>query len=323
MMKKIFTRQPLKLVFFCPLFFCPGLISAASLFGSGGDDKALIWQSGIDRYIQYAPQDSDRFGQNEHPIALNQEELELALLALRVPDDSFFASDETLESVFTVPQIKLLSKELPRGFRNAEPDQDIIFALDKDERKLLGLQGKRFLVARSFFKDGKLNIIMGKHDFPRSKAFESVYGAPSRATGPHDLDSGSRSRASGVFSGVFLNVEGIENKRLNRLRHDWFVIDIKQAANGYLARRDQPQDPIVRQEEAQLQLEAARLARQRREMRAEMARMRKEMRNINNPGAGQTGSIEARIQTLEELRRKELITREEYEAKRREILNDI
>ena len=322
-MKKIFTRQPLKLLFLCPLFFCPGLVSAVSLFGSGGDDKAVIWQSGINRYIKYAPQDSDRFGQNEHPVALNQEELELALLALQTPDDSFFAGDEALESVFTVPQIKLLSKELPRGFRNAGPDQDIIFALEKDERKLLGLQDKRFLAARSFFKDGKLNIIMGEHDFFRSKAFESVYDPSGRAAVPYDLDNGSRGRASGVFSGVFLNVEGIENKRLNRIRHDWFVIDIKQTANGYLARREQSQDRIARQEDEQLQLEAARMARQRREMRAEMARMRKEMRDINNPGAGQTRSIEARMQTLKELRRKELITREEYEAKRREILNDI
>ena len=322
MMKKIFTRPPLSLFFFC-LFFCAGPVLALDLFGSGEGDEAVIWESGMNRYIKYAPQDSTGLGPNDHPATLNREELELALLALQIPDDGFFAADGSLENVFTVAQIKLLSKELPRGFGNARPDQDIILALEKDERKLLGLQDKRFLAARVFFKDGRLNIIIGEHDFFRSKAFESVYDPSGRAAVPYDLNTGRRDRASGAFSGVFMNAEGIENKRLDTLRHDWFVIDVKQAASGYLARRNEAQqDPIARQQDEQLQLEAARMARQRREMRAEMARMRKEMRNLNKPAAD-ARSIEARMRTLDELRKKGLISQAEYDMKRREILNDI
>ena len=322
MMKKIFTRPPPHLFFFC-LFFCAGPVLALELFGAGEGDEAVIWESGINRYIKYAPRDSTEFGPNDHPVTLNREELELALLALQVPDDGFFATDGALESVFTVAQIKLLSKELPRGFGNARPDQDIILALEKDERKLLGLQDKRFLAARVFFKDGRLNIIIGEHDFFRSKAFESAYDPSGRAAVPYDLNTGRRDRASGAFSGVFMSAAGIENKRLDTLRHDWFVIDVKQAASGYLARRNAAeQDPSARQQDEQLQLEAARMARQRREMRAEMARMRKEMRDLNKP-AVDTRSIEARMQTLDELRRKGLISQAEYDMKRREILNDI
>ena len=322
MMKKIFIRPSPHLFFFC-LFFCAGPVLALDIFSIGEGDEAVIWESGINRYIKYAPQDSTEFGLNDHPATLNREELELALLALQIPDDGFFATDGTLESVFTVAQIKLLSKELPRGFGNARPDQDIILALEKDERKLLGLQDKRFLAARAFFKDGRLNIIIGEHDFFRSKAFESAYDPSGRAAVPYDLNNGRRDRASGAFSGVFMNAEGIANKRLDTLRHDWFVIDVKQAASGYLARRNAAQqDPIARQQDEQLQLEAARMARQRREMRAEMARMRKEMRNLNKPAAD-TRSIEARMRTLDELRKKGLISQAEYDMKRREILNDI
>ena len=319
-MKKSFTRPPLNLLFFCLLFFCSGPVSALNLFGFG-QDEAVIWESGVNRYIKYTPQDSTEFGPNEHPVTLNREELELALLALQVPDDGFFAADGTLRNVFTVPQIKLLSKELPRGFGNARPDQDIILALEKDERKLLGLQDKRFLAARAFFKDGRLNIIIGEHDFFRSKAFESVYDPSGRAAVPYDLNNGARGRASGAFSGLFMSAEGIENKLLDTLRHDWFVIDIKQAASGYLARRNELQNPVAQQDQ-QLQLEAARMARQRREMRAEMARMRKAMRDLNKPAAD-ARSIEARIQTLDQLREKGLISQAEYDMKRREILNDI
>ena len=212
-MKKIFTRPPLRLFFFC-LFFCAGPVLALDLFGSGEGDEAVIWESGINRYI-------------------------------------------------------------------------------------------------------------GKHDFFRSKAFEPAYDPSGRAAVPYDLTTGRRDRASGAFSGVFMSAEGIENKRLDTLRHDWFVIDVKQAASGYLARRNEAQqDPIARQQDEQLQLEAARMARQRREMRAEMARMRKEMRNLNKPAAD-ARSIEARMRTLDELRKKGLISQAEYDMKRREILNDI
>ena len=71
-----------------------------------------------------------------------------------------------------------------------------------------------------------------------------------------------------------------------------------------------------------LKLEAAKLAKQRREMRAEMARLRKDMSKQNN-ASSTTRSIEERITTLDELLAKELISKEEYAVKRKEILNDI
>ena len=57
-------------------------------------------------------------------------------------------------------------------------------------------------------------------------------------------------------------------------------------------------------------------------VRAEMARMRKEMKELS-PETASTKSPEERIATLEQLREKELITQEEYDSRRQEILNDI
>ncbi len=89
--------------------------------------------------------------------------------------------------------------------------------------------------------------------------------------------------------------------------------------------REAEQGPGTTQEAAYLRQEALRLSAERRQMREEMARMRKEMREIQgtagNDGSGKT--LEERLVALDELKKKNLISDEEYEAKRQEILNDI
>ena len=66
--------------------------------------------------------------------------------------------------------------------------------------------------------------------------------------------------------------------------------------------------------------EAAKLAKERREMRLEMARLRKEMES-NNKSSQE--SVEDRLKKLKELMDKDLISKEEYDKRRVEILNEI
>ncbi|MCG8380064.1 MAG: SHOCT domain-containing protein, partial [Proteobacteria bacterium] len=216
-------------------------------------------------------------------------------------------------------QIKLLSDQLPKGFSNARPDQDIIFVLEKNESGFLGLDESSFIAGRMFFKEGRLNLIIGEYEFFRSKAFESFYDGSGRQAVPYTFNFGSRTRDSKNFDEIFINLPGIENKKANKIRHDWFVIDLKVAAKAYVNRENRGTESI---QDKKLEAEAAKLARERRLMRAEMARMRKEMQEGNNGGAS-AKSIEERIATLEQLLDKELITKEEYDTKRKEILNDI
>lgn len=306
------------LVTYLLLFF--NYTYAASLFSEDEDD---LWRSGLNRYIKYAEQDTNKFGKNDHPVNLDEKNISLALRALEVPDDSFFADDETLMNVFTVQQIKLLSEQLAKGLEKASPDQDIIFVLEKAEKKLLGLQDKRFLAGRAFYKDGKLNIIIGEYDFFRSSAFESTYDPSGKEAVPYNFNYGSRTRASNVFKNVSVfNVPGIENKKLDGFRHDWFLIDVKLAAESFLANKNKKETPQGVVDDEALKIEAAKMAKQRREMRAEMARMRKDMQE-NAKGSTSAKSIEERIATLDQLLDKKLITKEEYDTKRQEILNDI
>ena len=105
-----------------------------------------------------------------------------------------------------------------------------------------------------------------------------------------------------------------------KTRRDWIEIDLEQAASMYLAEKAQeaPQETVT---SAAMQAEAARMARERREMRLELAKMRKEMKSSNGGDSGQT--IEQRLMTLQDLRDKELISAEEYQQKREQILGEI
>ncbi len=321
LMKIIFKNQFVTLLFTSLLFFsCPGF--ANDWFGE--DDENTIWKTGLNQYIKYAKQDSSKFGRNDHPIELDEKQLSAALKALEYEQKSILSLTENIEAVFSFLQVKILSQNLSKGFKNAKPDQDIIFVLNRTENKLLGLKEKSFLAARAFYKDGKLNIIMGDYQFFRSEALEKAYDPGGQAATPYTFNFGKRTKKSRAFKDTHISATGIENKQLGGVRRrDWIVIDVKIASEGYIALQNEIQNPTTNINK-QLDIETAKLAKQRREMRAEMARMRKQVKNIeNNNEPVSVKSIEERMAMLDQLLGKKLITQEEYDSKRKEILNDI
>ena len=317
---KTFINQIITLFILTILFFSNCAI-AIDWFGDDGEKEGVIWSSGINRYIKYVEQDESKFGRNEHPVELNKKDIQFALSALEMPDDSFLASSEETKNIFTVQQIQLLSEQLPKGLENAKPEQDIIFVLESVETKMLGLKEKNYTTGRIFFNGNKLNILIGEYKFFRSDAFERAYDPGGQGEVPYNFNMGKRSKASKAFKGMFVNVTGVENKKLNEIRHDWFVIDVKLAAEAYVSQKNKIENPATKYDK-QLEIEAAKLAKQRREMRIEMARMRKEVKDISaNQSAA--NSIEGRMATLNQLLDKKLISQDEYDNKRKEILSDI
>lgn len=318
-MKIIHKNQFITLFFSNLLFF-----SCSSFAIDWFDDDDVIWKVGLNQYIKYAEQDSSKFGKNDHPVELDEKEIIYALKALEYEEKSILSFNAQLRTVFTSLQLKILSKSLSKGLKNAKPEQDIIFVLEKAENKLLGLKEKTSNAGRVFYKDGKLNVIMGDYEYFRSEAFEQAYDPGGQSAVPYTFNFGKRSRMSKAFENAHFDATGIENKRLNgERRHDWIVIDLKVASEAYLAGVNERKNPVTKADK-QLEQEAAKLARQRREMRAEMARMRKEVQDISNKKEPvSVKSIEERIAMLDQLLGKKLITQEEYDSKRKEILNDI
>tara|TARA_R110002072_G_scaffold97995_3_gene215790 strand:- start:7564 stop:8508 length:945 start_codon:yes stop_codon:yes gene_type:complete len=314
-MMKLFKYQIFTLSF---AIFFSSAIFAAGLFDK---EEGVLWEAGYNHVIKYDKQDSTSFGKNDHPVDLAEKDIIAALKSLEFKDKGLL-SGETIDSVFSYRQIVLLGEYLAKGLKNAAPEQDIIFVLPGSSKSLLILTKRSFIAGRAFYKEGKLNIIIGEYDLTRNDAVEKVIDPSDKGRINYSFNHGKRSTKSNRFKGNIIGIPGVtQNSAKGKLRHDWLIIDVNLAAEAYMAKIKHEENPNLKQEQA-LQLEAAKMAKQRREMRAEMARMRKDMNKQNN-AASTTRSIEERITTLDELLAKELISKDEYTVKRKEILNDI
>jgi hypothetical protein len=103
-------------------------------------------------------------------------------------------------------------------------------------------------------------------------------------------------------------------------RPDWILLDVAKAAFAYREGLI-PEDEKKRENKARQ--EAAKLTIERRQMREEMARLRQELKELKTGGGASARSVEERLATLEALKSKALISDEEYERRRNEILGDI
>jgi hypothetical protein len=297
--------------------FFSNTVSAVSFFG---DDEDIIWEGAPNNYFKYVEQDNSKFGKNDHPTTLDEKDIIDALNAL-VYSDTSILGQETIVPVFSYSQIRLLAEYISKGLSKAKPDQDIIYAIGGSSKKLLVLTRKSYTAGRVFYNEGKLNIIIGEYNFVRSEAMEKELDPSGRGDVNYNFNHGYRKKESKHFKGSIIGVAGVVQKEIKgKPRQDWIEIDVALAGEAYLASKKERENPGLNQDKA-LKVEAAKLAKQRREMRAEMARLRKDMSKQNN--ASSTRTIEERITTLDELLAKELISNEEYAVKRKEILNDI
>ncbi len=294
------------------------------------EDESIIWRSGYDLFI-YEEIESKKFGLNEHPVDLNQKELENALQSIRIQNEGFFSDNEESEPLFTIQTARRVAEFLVKGLRGAKENQDIFFTVRSQKSRLLILKRKFLTSGRAFFKNGKLNLIVGSYEQAVNDALERELnpGGSGSSITTGTLKKALRTDKFFAFDEQSIKVNGIENFVVGKkTRNDWFVIDVPVASEAWLAELKRLKGPTVDSvADEKLKMEAAKMAKQRREMRAEMARMRKEIQNISNEdspaGGASAKSIEERIATLDQLLDKQLISKEEYDAKRQDILNDI
>ena len=296
------------ILYFIFQIFLPGSVIAINL----SDDESLIWEAGKNVFIKYAEQDNSNFGKNDHPVVLKVEEISKALESLKILENDRSDSDQEQQSIFTVDQIDMLSQNLAKGLAKAKPNQDISFALEKRVKKSFGRKPDRLFVAgRAFYKDEKLNIIIGDYDRTADEGFEAAYDPTHMGIVTYHFDHGRRTKSSKGFKKAIITVQGVENKQLKETqRTDWLVIDLKLVSEGSDLRA-------------------------RIHKTEEQARKRKELQELlgsqeaspSHPAAAgpptATRSFEERLTTLNQLRDKGLINDEEYAMKREQILEDL
>lgn len=298
---------------------------AHSAYAFFDQDEDVIWQADLNQYFKYAKQDSSKFGANDHPLSLNAKDIHLALKALQFSEKKLF-SDPKIRPVFSSLQVSQLATHLATGLQQATPEQDIIFVMQGGNKALVVLTKRNFVAGRVFYKDGKLNIILGEYDRPRNDAFESVYDPSGERAVPYSFNYGRRKKVSKQFKGKIEQVDGFAYQSVDdKLRQDWLLIDIDVAAKAYVEKSKQAQqvadgnigvvitDTVAR--------ETSKLAQQRREMRVEMARMRKEMRQLEARSVKQ--APQERMSVLQDLLEQGLISQQEYDDKRQAVLDDL
>ena len=305
------------------LLLYAGIVRADLLPNFGTNDEVL-WRSGSNLYIRLTDQDQskkDVTPPNSHPAQLNAAQVTNALEGLEAWSGGGFFKKKELRTLFSLQQARLLGQFISTGLAKARPDQDIVFILARSEKKYLVLQNTGYTGGRAFYLDGRLHLIIGDFDNEGDRFRETVERSHGVTETRQYFKHGRRAKSVG-FKGTIVGRAGIESHvDGKKTRRDWIEIDLEQAATVYLAEKAEqaPQETVT---SAAMQAEAARMARERREMRLEMAKMRKEMQS--SPGGDNSGqTIEQRLLTLKELRDKELISPEEYQQKREEILGDI
>jgi hypothetical protein len=270
-----------------------------------------IWHS-REQNVRIEKQDGMKGGmiaQNDHPIMLEPGQIRSALASLEV---RLTQADKPVP-VFTGPELDVLGKQLSEGLVQAGPDEDVTFVVVGQRRAVYGLAKQRKVTSgRVFYKEGKLNIIFGsmvddlkEHTDPRLE--------------PHT--PGSRTRPA---SHAWILEDEPDMQFYaggDMIRSDWLMLDlasmaahealgVKPAKTG----RTVSQTPASAPERVSAPQEAGQVQAPAYQAPA--------VTQIPQTGKA-SKTIEERLQILNDLKNKKLITDEEYKAKRANILNDL
>lgn len=315
-----------------------------------GDDDGVVYWSAPGQYVKVIEQDKGKNHRNplrnDHPARLDPQELAMVLSSLQAwrPEDS----PETDRSVpiFTGQEVSLLAPRLAEAISNASSKQDVVFAIADDHTNFSGSR-RRTTAARMFIQNNKLNLIFG--DVLRPSGNSADQDDISHFEKPHR--AGKRMESNG--RDIIINLgNGISHYReFERPRLDWIVADVPAVVAAYQG--PQITTAPVAAVSSSRYVQDSPLTDENRKLREELARMRKkaaedgmpvtdvpdttnrepvastttEYINSNTASAGpatmgKATSIQQRLTVLKNLYEQDLIKEEEYDAKRKEILED-
>jgi len=314
-----------------------------NLFGND-DDAMVVWQ-GPGQYIKIVEQDWDKdhrkAPRNEHPAQVTAPHMAVVLASLQGwrPEDS----PESTRSVplFTNEEISTFAPLLADALTKAGPKQDVVFATS-GRHEAFSNDSTRTNAGRMFVTNGRLNIIFGDVLRPGTGDVNDIsqYSEPHRAG--KRLEPTSRDII--LSKGVGINYYTI----FDRARVDWAVIDVPTLVAAYRG-PELITSPMPSVSASSPPGET--LSQENRKLREELARLRKEEGGVSPsvapavvaqppasgsqpadenatssagaPAASAADSLQKRLQLLKELHDKGLISDKEYDAKRKQIIDQI
>jgi hypothetical protein len=315
-----------------------------SLFAA---DEKIVWQA-PGQFVKIVEQDrirkDRRPAKNSHPSDLTASQIATVLASLKV------ASAGKTVPIFTQAEVTLLAEKLADAFDDALPTQDVVFSIAGGQD---GAAGHPTTAGRMFVQGARLQIIFG--DVQQSAAGDP--GNTSHHVEPHR--AGKRKERIDKEL-VIADGPGVSYfSASDRERTDWILVDVpaviaawrgpailpaaapvpvaapglppapQAATSAVIAPAGTPIAPPGAAAVPPITAEQQRQLEERRQMAEEMARLRKQVQEQS--GGGTTAapakpagkSVEERLATLQSLHQKKLITDEEYEAKRKALLEEL
>jgi hypothetical protein len=266
----------------------------------------------------------EAFPPNAQPVSLESTDIRDALKSLQMwAEGGFFREDES-HPVFTEGQAALLGQYIAQALAKAKPNEDVIFNVRGYGSVVLDkLKEREWTAGRVFYVNGRLNLIIGTYRLKKDRGMRGAEAAHGIIDNYDDLvfDTGNRAAKTAKMDGRIVSSSGITvPEAVEGSRNDWVAIDVPVAAQAY-------REALIPEEQKKTaekaKQEAAKLTLERREMREEMARLRQQVKELSGSNQATAKSLEERLATLQALRAKNLITEEEYQRRRDEILKDI
>ncbi len=298
------------------------------------ETDAMIWKH-RDQFVRLesvSPGDG-LAAKNDHPFDLEPGRLREVLASLSV----FYPEKEKTRPLFSSDELKILDESLSKGLASAAPAQDVAFAVVGIHREAFSVfQDRSVTSGRVFFLDGRLNLVLGQVHAPYDEEED-------RRT--HPFDTGSRKSPSsspwGTEKWEIAPHEGLAFKKQGGVtRADWLLIDL--ASELWKGRPGLGQEAGESIDAALDQLneigdKSSKIGAEQEQLRQEMDAMKQELEQIRSappapvPETAEASEaavpglkeIETRLLRLRYLLDKRLITPEEYQAKRKEILDEL
>jgi hypothetical protein len=283
-----------------------------------------IWKL-QEQYVALAPQSDDNlhFPPNDQPVIFHVKDIADALHWLELWTEGGFFRNEESNPVFSGGQVSNLANYAVEALAVAGPRDDVVFNIRGYGTVAFDFVREKFWTSgRLFVVDGKLNVIIGTFQVKKDKGIRLAEGAHGILDNTADIHFSHGNRAQVTkMPGRIVNTTGVElHREGGRIRPDWVEIDVPLAVAAYRGSII-PEDE--RKRETKIKTEAAKLTLERRVMREEMARMRKQLDDLKHAGGVTQRSLEERLATLKDLKDQDLISADEYQRRRNEILQEI
>ena len=268
---------------------------------------------------------------NNHPIKISEDILRRMLKQLSYKYDR----DQPEIPLFSKKELRLLTENVPKALMMAKPTEDITFVIKGSHASARwSFSEERLTAGRLFVTNNQLNLIIGAVQVNLQPTLDEQYMGNVWETTKLVYDIGHRKKAAeyeGMIVVYNLNKKGIYRKTSKR--KDWFVFtnaaykSAKEEIN--VKKLPKEQYKTLQQQIDSLQKQLNKQPTQQRNVvpspspQPSPQKKKEPVVSKKQTSKDQSRILEQRLNTIDNLYKKGILSEEEYQRKRNQILKGI